>query len=142
MKTIKDLKDYLWHELELDTRSITFHVVNDEYFGSGIVEYEEDLLDSDAFAAIRPHDWRCVTADTVESFMLGDGESDHADYADIDLLDELHREYPELLQGLLDDCADCLASMTDVAVFNPDREEHNPYDDYDFFFDDGIEPDD
>ena len=124
-----EVKAYLWDKLNLGNHAITFHVVDagDDilYFRPGIVMTKDDFEDSDAMTDIGTvHDdeaWLEITS--VESYMIGDGESDHADYSDIEVLEEVNEDSPEAMEAFLQECADVLATLSDFMVENPEHDE-------------------
>lgn len=135
-KNITQIKDYLWEQLGLANRAITFSVidVSDDnlYFESGIIDCSGDLWESDALTQIGTVrcDDEMIDVTSVESYMIGDGESEHADYEDLDLLADISEEHRDLFDEFIRQYAEPMASIYDFEVENPEFDgESEDYDD-------------
>ena len=121
----KDLKPYLWELLGLDKRSIIFHVIDADddrlYYRPDMITTADDLYDSDGLFDIGTAfcEERELHITSVESYLMGDGESDHADYSDIEALEEIAETSPDALNGVLELYADLLCAVRDFTVQNP-----------------------
>ena len=119
-----ELKEHLWEKLNLANRAITFHVVNfsdgDQIIGSGIMASIEDDFDSEAIADYGCDNDGCpeIEIDSIESWMLGNGESDHADHEDVILLERAMCNKPDLLDEVLRQEADSVASIGACTIDN------------------------
>ena len=84
----------------------------------------DDFEDSDALNDIGTahYDEREIEIYSVESYMIGEGESDHADYSDVEALEEVNEESPEAMGEFLRDVADVLATISDFKIENPEYE--------------------
>ena len=126
--TAEEVRSFLRDKLNLNDHAITFHVVDagDDilYFRPGIIMCRDDFEDSDALSDIGTahYDEREIEIYSVESYMIGEGESDHADYSDIEALEEVNEESPEAMGEFLRDVADVLATISDFKIENPEYE--------------------
>lgn len=124
-KTAEEIRDYLWPTLHLDTRSIVFHMIDIGdgrlYFRPDMITTPNDFYDSDGLYDLGEacYDERELNVFSVESYMIGNGESDRADYADIEVLEDIADESPRAMVDFLNDIADCLVVLNDVKVENP-----------------------
>ena len=75
-----DVKNFLWRWLDLENRSIVFHLIDagddEPHVGSGIIGYSDDLSESDAFYDIGydRSDEKEIEVFDVESYNIGDGD--------------------------------------------------------------------
>ena len=134
-------KNKVWQELDLDNRSILFHIIDvgDSalHIGPGMVDTTNDLYDSDPFWDIEYErsDEPEIEVYSVDSYVLGDGECDHADYFDLDYLADLYQEATVFaFDDFLREYAELLCSYKDATVANSCYEEPEE-DDADFDYD-------
>lgn len=122
--TAEELLAHLTALLHLQDHTITFHIIDAE-IGSGMVMESEDLQESDAFNAIadRLYDQPFVEIVDVTTYQLGSGQSENADWKEIDALIEAMTYSPKAFDRLLADHADVLASLHDLNVANPAYDE-------------------
>ena len=122
----EEVREHLWWMFNLKEKSITFHVIDladdgKRYVGGGIVDCSGDLYEGDRFFDIgydREEDAE-IEVDSVESFMIGEGEVDHAGIEDAEILEDIINDSPSAFSDFLDKYADCLVSITDFTVENP-----------------------
>ena len=132
-----EVNAHLREALHLGDRAVTFHVIDVDddilYFRPGIIDCSGDLWESDGWFDIgTAHcDEREIHVTAVESYMIGEGESDHADWSDIELLEEISEESPDAMDSYLRDYADVLCSFGDFELENPAYEEPDEEDDED-----------
>lgn len=122
--TLSEFKADVWETLGLNNRSISFfHVQLDDrdMMGSGIVDCSGDLYDDMDFYELCGDldDEPYVYVQSCVSYILGDGEVDHADYDDITLLLELQMSEPELFAQLLEEYAEVPCDVYDFEIENP-----------------------
>ena len=119
--TAEELLQFLTDLLHLDTRTITFHIINDEYIGGGLIDDPADLSDDDTFLAIAEGRWdqTYIHIDDVITYQIGTGESDDADYRDTDALEKAWKYCPDAFTNLLFGYADILSHLRDLDVLNP-----------------------
>lgn len=132
--TYEEFKTNLWTLLNLDNHAITFTIVDSEFgttVESGIVECTGDLCDTDFTDLCMDYDGETVQVYSVESWMVGDGEADHADLADLGLIQAAMDKMPQLFDEFIRDCADNLCSLGDFEFENPYYDDDNSNDDYD-----------
>ena len=124
--TAKEIQEYLYKKLGLAERSVTFHIIDDQYIGGGILSYPIDYIDSDAVDNLCNDQWDTeFVCFWSSSWMIGDGESDSARWDDIDVLAEVMNDNPELFNDFLRDYAECLVSEEEHEyVRNPYCEEY------------------
>ena len=136
--TTKEAADYIWRELGLDNRSISFFYwepFGDPRLGSGIISTAEELEDSSEFceAGEEYAGESEIDVFSVESYVCGTGETDHADVDDIRLLEEVMRGDNYHFNGFLADIADCCCSFggftLENPMYEPDDEEEDEYED-------------
>ena len=131
--TYQEFKQNLWPLLNLDNRSIIFHIIefNDVYVGSGMIQTTDDLYESDLFIeeCIDLYYEPEIYVENVSSYILGKGESDHADDGDIVLLQKALQTYESFFDQLICEEADVLCSLSDLALENPHYEEPEEEDD-------------
>jgi len=124
-----EVKAHLWEALHLDNHAITFHVIDvgDDimYFRPGIIDCSGDLWESDGWFDIGTahYDEKEVRVFAVESYMIGDGESDHADYSDCVLMENINEESSDAMDAFLREYADVMCSFGDFELDNPAYEE-------------------
>lgn len=118
-------KEYVWHELGLDRRSIYFYVFDDgennKYVESGTVDCAGDIWGDEKFYQIGE---KCIDKDVlhcdyVESWVLGDGCPANATDHDVEILEDLLASQPEYAEALLLLFADCIRSVYDFDIENP-----------------------
>ena len=134
-KTAKEIKDYLWQEFGLADRAITFSIVDaggdNLYFESGIIDNSGDLWESDALTQIGTIycDDEMLDINSVEAYMIGDGEADHADLEELEAMQDIADEYPDLFDAFIREYAEPMASMKDIEIENPEFDgEEEQYD--------------
>lgn len=133
--TYQEFKQNIWKTLNLDNRSITFFLleVNGDAvtFGSGIIDNSGDLWESDELYEIGEAASYKEKLEVygVESWMLGDGEADHADDHDLEILRDAYTEYPTLFDDLLVELGENLVNIDYLEIDNPAYEEHDDDDD-------------
>lgn len=127
--TAEEVRSFLWEKLNLSNHAITFHLVDvgDDilYYRPGIIMSEEDFAESDALSDIGTahYDEQEIEVDCVASYMIGEGESDHADYSDIEVLEEVSEESREAMDSFITQYADLICSLYDFTVENPEYDE-------------------
>lgn len=133
--TYQEFKKNIWETLDLDNRSITFFLleVNGEplTIGSGIIDCSGDLWESDELYEIgegASYEEK-LEVYGVESWMLGNGESDHANALDLEILQDAYTEYPTLFDDLLKELGENLVSIGDFEIDNPAYDEPDDDDD-------------
>ena len=122
----EEVHEYLWQELNLSARSITFHMfeISDEshwYFGGGIVDCSGDLYECDRFFDVgyeRTGD-ADIGIDQVESYLIGDGEAENGDSDDAAVLEDVAEDSPSAFDEFIRRYADPLATIRDFSVENP-----------------------
>ena len=136
--TYEEFKKNLWNQLNLDNRSIIFHTLDLDrryttYIGSGLVESTDDLYESGPFLdeCFELCDESEIYVENVTSYLLGNGEADHADHGDVKLLQHYVEQYGNYFDQLLNEEADVLCSLNDVSAENPEYEEPDEDCDYD-----------
>lgn len=125
-KNAEEVREHLWQELNLSSRSITFHLFEAEddsrlYFGGGIVECSGDLYECSRFFDVgyeRASDAE-IEIEQVESYMIGDGEAEHADSDDAAILEGVAEDSPSAFDDFIRQYADPLATIKDFSVENP-----------------------
>lgn len=123
--SVENLKARIWKELGLNDRSIIFCHFDTEYgdgIGGDLIESTDDLFDCDEwyeFCYNEVPNVPSVSMDECTTYLIGNGEVDHASGGDIDCLNAIisgnHRTFFELL----DEHADVLATIQDEEVSNP-----------------------
>ena len=132
-----EVKAHLWEALHLVDHSITFHVIDvgDDimYFRPGIIDCSGDLWESDGWFDIGTahYDESKILVFAVESYMIGEGESDHADWSDIELLEQINEESHDAMDAFLREYAESLCQFGDFELENPAYEEPDEEDDDD-----------
>jgi len=135
----EELRAHIWTTLHLDTRSIVFHVLELDdglpYYERDLIDAKDGLYDSDEFFeyAYAHSEDQEIHVDSVVSYMIGDGESELADYGDVEELADIAVESPAAMTAFLSDTADVLAVLRDFDLDNPCYEELE---------DDGVDCDD
>ena len=133
--TYQEFKANLWTLLGLDNRAITFHILDTEFgvsVGSGIVESSDDLYDTDATDMLMDNpDAPFIQVYSVESWMLGNGEADHADSADVELLQSAMEKFNGFFDLFIRELADPLCSLGEFEWENPHYEPDDDDDDWD-----------
>ena len=131
---VEAMKNQLWETLGLDNKSIIFNVSDTagfgDHVGSGIIECEGDLEEEDWVYDLG---MECPEEEyfyvfLVESFMIGNGESDHAGLDDVELIQEILDEDPYVFWRMCEEYADCLSSIDHMIVMNPYYEEESEED--------------
>lgn len=136
--TYQEFKQNLWTLLDLDNRSIIFHIIDSEFgftVGSGMVESSDDLYDTGfANVLLDNADAPYINVYSVESWILGSGEADHASYSDVELLQTAMDNHNRFFDRLIQEEVDPLCSVEDCELENPYYEEPDEdidEDDYD-----------
>lgn len=130
-KTASEIRDFLWENLDLAHRAITFHILDVDVpvYEGGIIDSAMDLYDSCALYDIggeHPEEPELYVTDCT-SYIMGDGEAEDADGADIDTLEEVAScADPCALAAFLREL-DVLASLHSVYVDNPAFEEEEEW---------------
>lgn len=136
--TYQEFKQNLWTLLDLDNRAITFHILDTEFgvsVGSGIVESSDDLYDTDATDMLMDNtDASFIQVYSAESWMLGNGEADHADSADVELLQSAMEKFNGFFDLFIRELADPLCSLGEFEWKNPHYEpdDDDDWDDEDY----------
>ena len=132
--TYQEFKTNLWTELELDTRSIIFHILDSEFglaIDGGMVESPDDLYDTDfADTMLDNADTPQIDIYSVESWMLGAGEAERAGYYDVKHLQEAAGKHSSFFDMLIQEMADPLCTVSECVLDNPYYEDEDD-DDYD-----------
>ena len=132
--TYQEFKTKLWAELELDTRSIIFHILDSEFgltVDGGMVESPDDLYDTDfADTMLDNADASHIDIYSVESWMLGAGEAECAGYYDVEHLQEALGKHSSFFDMLIQEMADPLCTVSECVLVNPYYEDEDD-DDYD-----------
>ena len=117
------VKDYLWEMLGLENRAIVFSMVDTDelgtIFGGGIITDEENseaLFESGEFGIA---DNPTIHIRGIESWMIGNGESDSADCDDISVLDDAAIFFNPYFDDFLRKYADSVSSVGEMTVVNP-----------------------
>lgn len=140
--TYQEFKINLWNQLDLDNRSITFHIVDSEFglsIGSGIVESSDDLYDTDFTDTMLDNaDAPNIDIYSVESWLLGNGEAEHADCIDCGNLQEAMMKCQSFFDRLIQDLADPLCTVGECTLENPfyEPDDDDDWDDNDADLDD------
>ena len=121
-----EVKAHLWEALDLNEKSITFHVfeIADEshlYVSGGIVDCSGDLYESDRFYDVG-YEYAGdeeIKVDYVESYMIGSGETEHADSDEAAMLEEIAQDSPGAFDSFIREYADYLVDIKDFKVDNP-----------------------
>lgn len=123
--TREALKKTIWEDLDLETRSLIFCCFDTEYgtgIGNSLIETTDDLFDDYGwydFCVDNLPNTPSVTMTECVTYMLGDGEADHASGDDIDYLADIMRDHPRMFSALLDECADVLSIIRNAEAPNP-----------------------
>ena len=117
------VRDYLWTILGLENRSIIFSMIDTDELGTifdgGIITDAEDskaLFESCHFGSA---DNPTIHIRGIESWMIGNGESDSADCDDIIILDDASTEFHPFFDDFLRSYADSVSSVGEMTVKNP-----------------------
>lgn len=138
--TYAEFRDDILHFLDLDNRSIIFHILDMDtgtFIGSGLIDSEDGLYDSDPFIEAELDYAETEFAITnVSSYLLGSGEAEHADHADVEFLTERMRTYGRFFDRLIQEEADLLCSLDDFTLENSQYDPDDDWDDNDADLDD------
>lgn len=125
-KTPTEIRDYLWQALNLSTRSVTFTLFcpsdDDRLFiCGGIVDCSEDLYEDDRFfeMGLERSDDVEISIDTCEAYMIGDGESEHADTEEAMLIECIAEKNPDAFDLFINKYADPMVTIRNFTVDNP-----------------------
>lgn len=122
--SVDAMRDHLREALFLDRRSIVFHVIDigdgHLYFGDDLICTHDDLYDSDIFSDLceRWCDEPVLHVYSVESWMIGTGERERPDSADLETLYEAHEASPAIFDAFLRDQADSLVNLGEYELEN------------------------
>lgn len=123
--SVENLKARIWEDLGLNDRSIVFCHFATEYgdgIGGDLIESTDDLFDCDEWYEFCYNEVPNVPSVYVSdciSYLLGDGEADHASGGDIDCLNAMMHGNRRTFFELLDEHADVLGTIQDEEVSNP-----------------------
>lgn len=125
--TYEEFRKNLSILLSLDKRSIIFTILemDEPIIGSGMVETSDDLYDFDPFidAELDRCDEETLYVENCTSYIVGNGEAEHAGYTDVDLLMKCMEKYEDFFDQFIRNECDELAHFSDVEVENADYEE-------------------
>lgn len=123
--TIEELKDRIWEDLGLDDRSIIFCHFDTDYgdsIGCGLVETADDLYDDDEwyeFCYNEVPNTPSVAVGECITYLLGNGEVDHASSGDCEYLVDAMRIFKRTFWEMLDEYADILSIVLEKEAPNP-----------------------
>ena len=126
IRTYQEFKKNIWETLDLDNRSITFTIVDSEFgvtVESGMVETSDDLYDTDIPDLLMDHDGETAQVYATESWLLGNGEAEHASYSDLGHLQTAMDDHNRFFDRLIREEADPLCSLGEFELENPYYEE-------------------
>ena len=133
----EEVRDYLWSELNLSARYITFHMfetTDDSHVcvGGGIVDCSGDLYECSRFFDLGYDraDEAEIGIEWVESYAIGKGEAEHGDSDDAATLEDVANDSPSAFDEFIKCYADPLVSIKSFSVENPS------YDDCSCLYDD------
>lgn len=125
------VKERVWNDLELNNRSVIFNVSDstETYIGSGIIEDAGDLALQDWVYDVgyEISEEEYIEVYDCSSYMIGNGEVEHAGSDDVAYLQLLLDENPQAFDELVADEADCLLCLKELYVDNPYYEEEEDY---------------
>lgn len=131
--TYQEFKTDLWNQLDLDNRAIIFHILDSEFgvtVGSGMVESPDDLHDTDfADTLLDNADAPYVDVYSVESWVVGTGEAEHADHYDIEHLQEALGKHVSFFDRFIQEMVDPLCEVQECTLANPYYEDEDDLDD-------------
>lgn len=120
--TYQDFNTYFWQLLNIDNRSITFHIVDSEYgitMDAGIVDTPDDLYDTDFIGFMMDDtDASTIEITSVESWILGNGESERVDDAALKLLQDALEKFPDHFDRFIREHADPVGIISDFTLDN------------------------
>lgn len=125
LKNANEVRDYLWDKLKLSGRAIIFWIADfgfaPDAMGSGMIESIDALYETDYVYDLGDENPETERFDVygVDSYMIGDGEADHADHDDIDVLSEVNAKSPIAFDAFLREYADGLVHLNEGKVDNP-----------------------
>ena len=131
-KTADELRDHIWQELDLDNHSLLFGVLDigddEPHILPGMFDCSGDLWDDSEFydIALSYCNDPEIHVDLLETYMIGNGEAEHAYSGDCEYLADVAKESPSAWNDFLNDIADCLCTLKDFNIENPAYEK--PYD--------------
>ena len=121
-----DMKDFLWSWLDLDKRSIIFHLIDvgddKPHVGAGIVGCSDDLYDGDAFFDIgyERSDEKEIEVLSVDTYAIGDGEIENAGIGDREVIEEVITEHEITFDAFIAEYAEFIDSINPKCpVTNP-----------------------
>lgn len=123
--TVEELKARIWEDLGLNDRSVIFCHFATEYgdgIGGGLIESTDDLFDCDEWYEFSYNEVPNVPSISVNecvSYLIGNGEVDHAYGGDVDCLDSLMHGNRRTFFELLDKYANVLVTIQDEEAPNP-----------------------
>ena len=133
MKTLHDINteaellEFLTGRLSLDTHTITFHIIDGDYIGGGLIDEEDDLYGSSAFDHLAykyPDDSRLYISNVI-TYQIGSGESESATSKEITILEEAMYMSKDMFSDMLYEYADILCDLEDIEIENPAYEEYD-----------------
>lgn len=123
----QEIKDHLWKALDLAKWSIAFtcfELEDDDhiYVGGGIVAEPDDMYSLNRFCEV------CLDCSDHEefndmcatSYLIGDGEVEHANDEDAALLEAIAYNSPEAFDNFIREYAEHLAAIKYFSIENPD----------------------
>lgn len=131
-KTGEELYAHMKETFDLTRQSIIFGVLDvgdgEQHVLPGLFDCSGDLWEDSKFydIALSYCNDPEIHIISLETYMIGEGEAEHACEYDTDCLEEIAKESPKAWDELLGDIADCLCVLDDFSIENPAYEK--PYD--------------
>lgn len=120
-KAAADMYAALTKELDLESRTISFHIINDDAIAGGMIFDADDLANrSDAWLDLAEACSldQCVSCDVV-TYTLGRGETWDASPSDVVALDRFRQADPAAWDAMLWEFAEEINSINNLSAENP-----------------------
>lgn len=106
--------------LDLESRTISFHIINDQDMSGGMIFDADGLSRSDAWLDLaEAYSLDQYVSCDVTTYTLGRGETDHATASDLVTLDHFRQSDPAAWDAMLWEFCDMLSDISNLSAENP-----------------------